>query len=92
MLEIAENLHRADLTELERKLQEAEWIELAGKEETAGATCADSLPDGRKAGPQHQQRGINAAVRELGIDRTEAQRAMKIASIMSDERQPGRNE
>jgi hypothetical protein len=35
------------------------------------------LPDGRKAGPQHQERGINAPVRELGIERTEAQRAVE---------------
>lgn len=58
----------------------AEWVALTG-EKTAGASCADSLHDGRKAGPQHQQRGINAATRELGIDRTQAQRAVKIASI-----------
>ena len=31
--EIVENLHRADLTELERKEQTAEWIRLADAEE-----------------------------------------------------------
>lgn len=64
-------LHRAELTVQERADHIAEWIRLT-EARAAGATCADSLADGRKAGPQHQPRGINAAVRDLGIDRTEA--------------------
>jgi hypothetical protein len=50
---------------------------LAGQ--TGGADCAGSLSDGRKAGPQHKPSGINAATRELGIERTKAQRAVKVA-------------
>ena len=76
----AENLHRAELTVQERADHIAEWVRLT-EEKTAGASCAGSLPDGRKAGPQHQPRGLNAAVRELGIGRTQAQRAVKIAAI-----------
>lgn len=84
--EIAENLHRAELTVQERAEHIAEWVRLTeGK--AAGATCAGSLPDGRKAGPQHQARGINAATRELGIERTEAQRAVKIASMAPEAKQ-----
>jgi hypothetical protein len=64
----------------ERAEHIAEWVRLTG-EKAGGATCAGSLPDGRKKGPQHQPSGINAAVRDLGIDRTEAQRSIKIASI-----------
>ena len=60
---------------LERSEMIAEWVMLT-EDKTAGSTCAGSLPDGRKAGPQHQPRGINAATRELGIDRNIAQRAI----------------
>lgn len=84
MWEIAENLHRAELTALERSEHVSEWIQLAEKkraEETAGAGCAGSLSDGRKKGPQHEESGINAAARELNVERTEAQRAVKVASL-----------
>ncbi|MBS0641340.1 MAG: hypothetical protein JSS43_15810 [Proteobacteria bacterium] len=49
------------------------------EETNKGATCADI-----QRGRGQPKGGINAAVRELGIDRTEAQRAVKIASL-SDE-------
>lgn len=46
----------------------AEWVRLTeGKNK--GASCADI-----QRGRGQPQGGINAAVRELGIDRTEAQR------------------
>lgn len=78
MLEIAENLHRADLTVMERKLQEAEWIKLAGEEEGYAVQVAPHKDQPRKRG--QKPGGINAAARELGIDRTEAHRAIKIAA------------
>jgi hypothetical protein len=81
--EIAENLHRADLTVTERSEHIAEWVRLTeDKQKMAGASCAIQ-PDaiGRKRSAQQQPSGINAAVRDLGIDRTEAQRAVKIASL-----------
>lgn len=37
-----------------------------------------------KPGHIRQQRGINAAVRELGLDRTQTQRAIKIAGLTSE--------
>lgn len=77
--EIAENLHRADLTELERKLQIAEWIKLS-----ADRKVAQVEPPG---GIQPNEKGIRAASRELGIDRNEAVRANKIASISEQARQ-----
>lgn len=73
MAEIAENLHRAELTVLERAEHIAEWIRLT--EERDAAQVAPHQP--RKAG--QQPGGINAATRELGIERTQAQRAVKIA-------------
>ena len=41
------------------------------------AQVAPSLPGGK----QPRDQGINAAVRDVGIERDEAQRAVKIASI-----------
>lgn len=73
MWEIAENLHRAELTVLERSEHVAEWVRLA--EERKGAQVA---PPG---GKQPHDKGIKAATRELGIERTEAQRATKIDAI-----------
>lgn len=71
--EIAENLHRAELTALEQAEHIAEWVRLT--EERKGAQLAP--PGGR----QPHEKGIKAAVRELGIERTEAQRAVKIDAI-----------
>jgi len=72
--QIAENL-RAELTVQERADNVARWVKLTG-DKNKGATCAD-IPKGRG----QPQGGVNAAVRDLGIDRTEAQRSVKIASI-----------
>jgi hypothetical protein len=71
---IAENLHRADLTALERSEHIAEWVKLTG--EKAKAQVA---PSGHTGG--RENKGINAAVRELGIDRTDAQRSIKVANL-----------
>lgn len=89
--EIAENLHRAELSPVERAEHIAEWVRLTDMK-TAGASCAGSLADGRRAGPQHQPGGINAASRDLGIDRTQAQRAVKIAGLPQEVRDQAREE
>lgn len=75
--EIAENLHRADLSELQRKEQTAEWIAIVDAEAKEGVSRqpAAKPQGGRPEG------GIRAAARELGIDEREARRANKIASI-----------
>ena len=72
LVEIAENLHRAELTALERSEQIAEWVELTG--EVIGQVAQKPF-GGRPEG------GISAASRELGIERTEARRAVKVASL-----------
>lgn len=79
--EIAENLHRSDLTVLERADHTARWVKLT-EEKLGGATCATQLDSrGQRKTPQQMPSGINAAVRDLGIDRTQAQRAIKIADL-----------
>jgi ParB/RepB/Spo0J family partition protein len=71
--EIAENLHRAELTKLRRDEQVAEWIRL---------TDVAQVAPHQKAG--QQPGGVRAAARELGVDRDDARRAVKVASL-SDE-------
>ena len=83
MWEIAENLHRADLTVSERAHHVAEWVRLA--EERSQIQPAQVAPPenpiGYKSPPRQRESGINAASRELGLDRTEAQRAIKIDGL-----------
>jgi ParB family chromosome partitioning protein len=64
---------------LERDEHIAEWVRLT-EEKGKLAQLAPVSPKGGRG----NEGGINAAVRELGIDRTQAQRAVKIAGI-SDE-------
>lgn len=75
MQEIAENLHRADLTALERDQQVARYAELAAEQ------SAQHAPKGLGHRPRG---GVNEAARQLGIERTDVQRASKVASL-SDE-------
>jgi ParB-like chromosome segregation protein Spo0J len=76
--EIAENLHRAELTKLQHDEQVALWIRLMN-EKDIGADCAN-IPRGRG----QPKGGVRAASRDLGIDRDAASRAIKVASL-SDE-------
>jgi hypothetical protein len=73
--EIAENLHRAELTVLERSHHIAEWIRLTNEIDASQVGTHEP----RKAG--QQPGGINKAERELGLGHNEAHRATKIASL-----------
>lgn len=81
--EISENLHRAELTPLEQSEHIAEWVRLTGKK---GAQ--NEPPCG---GRQPHDKGIKAAVRELGIERNEAQRAVKVDSLSPEAKQAARD-
>jgi hypothetical protein len=72
--EIAENLHRAELTKLERDENIAEWIRLTEQSSQLDTKGLGHRPQG----------GVNAAARDLGVDKNEAHRAVKVASL-SDE-------
>ncbi|MGE0651701.1 MAG: hypothetical protein AB7P12_08120 [Alphaproteobacteria bacterium] len=71
MWEIAENLHRVDLTALERSEQVAEWVRLASEKQSSQSERKGHRPKG----------GVNEAVRSLGVDRASAHRAVKVASL-----------
>jgi len=79
MSEIAENLHRAELTAQERADQIDEWRELA-------KVRKDSSPLGR----QPKESGIREASRELGIDPKAIRNAAKIASITPEAKEAAR--
>lgn len=78
MWEIAENLHRADLTVLERDEHIAEWVRLSDVQSVQVAPIESKREDGRG---HRAQGGINAAARELGIEATAAKRATKVAGL-----------
>lgn len=84
LTEISENLHRAELTALQRDEQIARWIELT--------TVKDELPDleskpvqpAQVSGGRGNKGGLSDAARELGVERTDAYRAIKVASLSPD--------
>lgn len=78
MWEIAENLHRAELTKLQRADNIAEWVQLCEEQRAKDISAQVAPKSGRP------ESGMNAASRELGIERTDVQRSVQIAG-MSDE-------
>jgi ParB/RepB/Spo0J family partition protein len=70
--EIAENLHRSELTVREHAEHVAEWVRLT--DEKGGQLD-------HPGGAQPHSKGISAAARDLDVDRAEVRRAIKIDSI-----------
>ena len=77
--EIAENLHRADLTALQRDEHVAEWIRLTEKKVIEVSSQLEPKPSGGRP-----ESGIRAAARELGVERNTAQRAVKVDSLTDE--------
>lgn len=73
---------RAELTALERSEHIAEWIRLTDK----GAQL------GPPGGAQPNDKGIKRATKELGVERTQVQRAVKIDSITPEAKEVARQE
>lgn len=82
--EISENLHRADLSKLERDEQVAEWIRIT--ERVSNSQSESLREDGRGGRP----RGIESAARELGVERQDAHRAVKVASLSEEAKDAAR--
>jgi len=85
LMEISENLHRAELTVGERADQIAEWISLTTPTPSEVSTQVVSNPQGGRP-----EGGVRAAARELGVNREEARRAVRIASIAPEAREAAR--
>lgn len=85
MWEIAENLHRAELTALERDEQIAEWVKLAADKEKSLSQPVTNQKGGRPATV-----GTRAAERDLGINRMDASRATKVASLSPEAKEVAR--
>lgn len=81
--EIAENLHRAELTALERDEQIALWVELT-------ADKARQLDEPLPGGVQPNEKGQAKAARELGISEPDARRAVKVASLSDEAKEAAR--
>ena len=75
--EIAENLHRADLSALERAEHVAEWVKLVS------AKLAETPRAGRPG-------AVAAASRELGVSESDARRAAKVAKLTEEAKQEAR--
>ncbi len=85
-------MHRTELTVLERAEHIAEWVRLT-EAKGVSAQVAPKLSARGRSGEGRPKGGINAAVRELssiGINRTEAQRAMKITTITDEAKEAAR--
>lgn len=93
--EISENLHRAELSVLERSEHIAEWIDLTEKQiehqNSVSAQIAPKLSGRGRANEGRPEGGLNAAARELGVERTEAQRVRKISSLPPEAKQAARD-
>ena len=80
--EISENLHRAELSVGERSDQIAEWVRLTTDK-------PDQVEQVSKGG-RGKESGVAKASRDLGIDRSEVNRSVRIASITPEAREAAR--
>lgn len=78
--EIAENLHRTELTVQEKSEHVAEWARLNKLAQVAPVS-----------GGRGVQGGDRAVARELGLDRREVERAVKVASITPEAKEAARD-
>jgi ParB/RepB/Spo0J family partition protein len=80
--EIAENLHRSELTALERSEQIAKWVELIERRRQA----VQAEHPGR-----YERRGQALASKELGLSRPDVHRALKVSSLSPEAKQAARD-
>lgn len=102
--EIAENLHRAELTALERDDLIARWVTLTDARQSARPAPIEMgpadvsgqakevlrQPDAKPKGGRPES-GTRAAARELGLAEADARRAVKVASLAPEAKQAARD-
>ena len=87
--EISENLHRSDLTVMQRTLALGRWVRLVGKKlKENERTAAESFaPVGGAKTAGRPESGVRLAARSLGVPETTARRAVKITTNLTKEAQ-----
>jgi hypothetical protein len=91
--ELAENLHRADLTTIERAEHIAEWIRLRAPvqtEEDKIGQVAQFSENAKVGAGRGNEGGLRAAVRDLGIEHREARRSVAIDAIIPEAKEAAR--
>lgn len=81
--QIAENLHRAELTTLERDQHVARWVELVSAPQVSSQSA--TKPEGGRP-----ESGVRKAARELNIPKDDAHRAVKVASLSDEAKEAAR--
>jgi len=81
MVEIAENLHRAELTALERSEHIAAWIKLIEEDPQGSGEAEEASGDLDKKGSGRPKGGRSAAARKIGISEADARRSERIAAL-----------
>jgi ParB family chromosome partitioning protein len=89
LVEVTENLHRAELTVQERSEHIARWLELLDEKRKADAEEGQPLEEGGQlghpsGGAQPHDKGIAKVAGELGTSRQQVRRAVKIARIIPE--------
>src|SRR5690606_1189537 len=77
----SENLHRAELTVLQRDEQISRWIELTTVKSEVPGVEAKPVQAAQVSGGRGNKGGVSEASRALGIERTDAIRAAKVAAL-----------
>ncbi len=81
MVEIAENLHRAELTALERSEHIAAWIKLIKEDPQGSGEAEDASGELDKRVSGRPKGGRSAAARKIGISEADARRSERIAAL-----------
>lgn len=105
LAEIAENLHRREITALERSELQAAWVEIVGArkrdvqsaelgpiEETERANKPRQVGAVSGKGGRGKTGGINQAARELGVPPTDLRRSVKIAKLSPEAKAEARQQ
>lgn len=82
LIEISENLHRAELSALERAQLMKEWVELTGQKPVQVEQVSK--------GGRGNRSGEAEAARQLGVDRVDVHRSLKIASLSPEAQEVAR--
>jgi ParB family chromosome partitioning protein len=80
-------MHRAELTVLERDEQIVEWIRLT---EEADKLSQIATVSEKPKGGRGKSAGVRKAAKELGIDKDDAHRAVKVASLTEEAKETAR--